>query len=55
MKIDKEQLTEYLRQIGRKGGKARAKVLGPERRRAIGKRAAQARWSKRKRGGHEQA
>lgn len=46
MKIDKEQLREYMRQVGRKGGKARAKVLSPEERRAIGKRAAQARWNK---------
>ena len=32
--------------LGRKGGKARAKTLTEEQRRAIAKRAAQARWKK---------
>ena len=34
---------------GKKGGKARAKVLSSERRRAIAKKAAKSRWKRRKR------
>jgi hypothetical protein len=36
--------TEARRKGGVKGGKARAKKLGPKKRRAIAKKAAQARW-----------
>ncbi len=36
-------------EMGRKGGKNRAKNLTPERRQEIGRQAAQARWGKRKR------
>lgn len=43
-------ISEYLSQIGHngglKGGKARAEVLSPERRRAIARKAAKTRWSK---------
>jgi hypothetical protein len=43
-------ISEYLAEIGRKGGLkggiARAKKLSKKRRRAIGKKAAKARWSK---------
>jgi general stress protein YciG len=35
-------------QLGRKGGKARAKKLSPERRREIGRNAIRARWDKAK-------
>jgi hypothetical protein len=34
---------------GRKGGKARAEKLSPERRREIAKKAAEARWAKKRR------
>ncbi len=34
-------------ELGRRGGKARAEKLSPEKRHAIAKRAAEARWSKR--------
>ena len=37
---------EYARRGGRKGGKARAAKMTPERRREIAKKAAAARWSK---------
>jgi hypothetical protein len=44
--------TEYLRKIGRRGGKARAKVLTAQEKRAIGRKGAAARWgAKRKRRG----
>ncbi len=33
-------------ELGRKGGRARAEKISPERRREIAKKAAQARWSK---------
>ena len=43
-------ISSYLAKIGRAGGlmggKARARVLTPERRRAIARKAAKARWSK---------
>ena len=45
-------VSEYLAQIGRKGGlkggKARAAVLSPSKRKAIAKKAAKARWRWRK-------
>ena len=45
-------VSEYLSEIGRKGGlkggKARARELGKKKMRAIGKKAAAARWSKKK-------
>ncbi len=43
--------TEFARKGGLKGGKARAAVLTPQRKRAIARIAAQARWGKR--GGHD--
>lgn len=38
----------YFRKITSKGGKARALKLNPEERKAIAKKAAQARWAKKK-------
>jgi len=46
MEITKEQIREYMRQQGSKGGRRRAKVLSKEQRCAIGRKAARARWSK---------
>ena len=40
------EFSDYLRAIGRKGGKERAKNLSPERRTEIAKKAAKARWDK---------
>ena len=44
MQITKKQLSEAMRELGRKGGKARAKALSPKRRSEIARRAAKARW-----------
>jgi hypothetical protein len=44
----KDELSEYLRKLGRKGGKATAKRLTPEQRKESAKKAAQARWAKHK-------
>lgn len=38
---------DYLQGIGKKGGSARAKALTPAQRRAIAKKAALTRWSRR--------
>ena len=40
-----QALADYLAQLGRRGGTARAKNLTPEERRAGAQRAAQARWA----------
>lgn len=49
-KPQRSAISEYLAQIGRKGGlkggKARKESLTPERRKEIAQRAAKARWSK---------
>lgn len=44
----KKKLNAAARDLGARGGKARAKNLTPARRRAIAKQGAEARWSKRK-------
>ena len=44
----RDEVKEYLRQIASKGGKARAKALSKEKRQAIGKSGAKARWGRRK-------
>ena len=43
----KDVLSDYLRKLGSKGGKATAKKLTPEERKAAARKAAKARWSKR--------
>jgi len=43
----KDVLSDYLRKLGSKGGKATAKKLTPEQRKAAAQKAAKARWSKR--------
>jgi hypothetical protein len=49
---ERSPISEYLAEIGRKGGlkggKARAKSLSASKRRQIAERAAKARWSKKK-------
>lgn len=40
------EFSDYLRKLGRKGGKKRAKTLTPERRAEIARKAAKARWDK---------
>ncbi len=42
----KVELSKYLADLGRKGGKATAKKLSPEERRESARKAAQARWAK---------
>ncbi len=43
-----DELKQYMREMARKGGKARAKQLSAEQRRAIAKKGAAARWKGRK-------
>jgi hypothetical protein len=43
---EKEELTSAAAQLGRKGGKARAAAMTPERRKEIAKKAAEKRWKK---------
>lgn len=45
-----EPVNEFARAGGLKGGRARAEILSPERRREIARMAAQARWATKKRG-----
>jgi hypothetical protein len=45
--IPSKVLSEALAEIGRRGGKKRAKKLTPEQRRVIAKKAADARWARR--------
>jgi hypothetical protein len=45
--VTKNELSEYLRKLGSKGGKATAKKLTPEQRKESARKAAQARWAKR--------
>jgi hypothetical protein len=47
----KSEISKYLAALGRKGGKARVKNQTPEQRKESARKAAQARWAKRKRGG----
>jgi hypothetical protein len=46
--VTKGELSQYLRKLGSKGGKARAKRSTPEQRKEQAQKAAQARWAKRK-------
>jgi hypothetical protein len=48
MKDQDSAVTEYLRNLGSRGGKRRAKMLSPKRRQEIASKAAKARWSKKK-------
>ena len=45
----RDLLAEYFVEFARRGGKARAKNLTAERRRAIARKAARARWTKARR------
>jgi hypothetical protein len=45
-------LREYLRVLGRKGGKARVKTMTPEQRQESARRAARARWNRRQQRPH---
>jgi general stress protein YciG len=45
---EREELTSAAAQLGRKGGKARAANMTPERRAEIARRAAEKRWKGRK-------
>ena len=45
MKITKKQMSEAMRELGRKGGDARAMVLSPLRKKQIARKAANARWA----------
>jgi len=47
-KKKKDPVAEYIKRITSRGGKARARKLSPEERREIARRAALARWRKRK-------
>ena len=44
---EREELTSAAAQLGRKGGKARAAAMTPERRAEIARKAAEKRWGKR--------
>lgn len=44
--LTKGEMSEYLRKLGRKGGKATAKKLTPEQRKESARKAAEARWAK---------
>jgi hypothetical protein len=46
MMVTKDEMSEYLRKLGRKGGKATAKKLTPEQRKESARKAAEARWKK---------
>jgi hypothetical protein len=47
-KVDgfQDRVREYIKELGRQGGKKRSQNLTPERRREIARKAALARWSK---------
>ena len=44
----RNKIREYFAKFGRKGGQATAKKLSAERRKAIARKVAQARWAKKK-------
>jgi hypothetical protein len=46
--VNRKELTKYFAKFGKQGGKARAKKLTPEQRKASARKAAQARWAKQK-------
>jgi hypothetical protein len=45
----RKEISAYFAKFGKQGGKARAKNLTPEQRKASARKAAQARWAKKKR------
>jgi hypothetical protein len=47
--MTKQEIRDYFAKFGKQGGKARAKKLTPEQRKASARKAAQARWAKEKR------
>ena len=49
-KRDQLAIKSYLAALGRKGSRARAAKLSPKERREIARKAAKARWSKKRRG-----
>ena len=46
--MTKKEIREYFAKFSRKGGQATAKKLTPEQRKASARKAAQARWAKKK-------
>jgi hypothetical protein len=46
--VNRKELTKYFAKFGKQGGKARAKKLTPEQRKASARKAAQARWGTKK-------
>ena len=46
--MTKKEIREYFAKFGRKGGKAAAAKMTPEQRKASARKAAQARWAKKK-------
>lgn len=46
--VKKSELSKYLAKLGRKGGKAAGKNRTPEERREHARKAAQARWAKKR-------
>jgi hypothetical protein len=49
----REEIRDYFAKFGRQGGKIRAKKLTPEQRREVARKAAQARWAKKKKARRE--
>jgi hypothetical protein len=49
--VTKREIREYFAKFGKKGGKATAKNLTPEQRKASARKAAKARWAKAKKTG----
>jgi hypothetical protein len=47
--VKQKEIRAYFAKFGREGGKARAKKLTPARRQEVARKAAQARWAKKKR------
>jgi hypothetical protein len=46
--VTRKEIRDYFAKFGRKGGQATAKNLTPEQRKASARKAAQARWAKKK-------
>jgi hypothetical protein len=46
--VTRKEIRDYFAKFGRKGGKATAAKLSPEQRKASARKAAQARWAKKK-------
>jgi hypothetical protein len=49
--MDKKELSEYFKKLGRKGAKTRMQKVSPEERKRIASQAANARWAKHEKGG----